>query len=250
MSGFAPIAPGSDSWNAHCCIPRHRHQRAYAAVILSGGYEECGSRGRYRVHSGCVLLHRTFDAHLDRFDGHGAQILNVLLDEEPQFGLGAVADPDLIARTAGKDPTAAASALREQLVPIVPRTADWPDLLARDLLENPQLRLDGWAERYGLAPETLSRGFGKVFGTSPAAFRAEARTQGALALIEAGGASLAAVAASAGFADQAHMTRAVSALTGRPPGYWLRSNRFKTLRAASPYKEAWLPTSLRRRDCG
>lgn len=218
-------------------------------MILSGGYEESGSRGRYRARCGQVLLHRMFDAHLDRFEAQGAQILNLLLDEPSAFGLGVVADPDAIARVAEKDSAAAAGVLREQLEPVEPRPADWPDLLARDLLDDPQLRLDEWAARYGLAPATLSRGFGKVFGTSPAAFRAEARTQSALALIAAGTAPLAGISATTGFADQAHMTRAVSALTGRPPGYWLRSNRFKTLCGSTSYKEAWLPTSPPRRAC-
>ena len=44
----------------------------------------------------------------------------------------------------------------------------------------------------------------------------------------AGAASLAAVAAQHGFADQAHMTRSVRAVTGLPPGAWRRSNPFKT----------------------
>jgi transcriptional regulator GlxA family with amidase domain len=42
---------------------------------------------------------------------------------------------------------------------------------------------------------------------------------------------LARIAAEAGFADQAHMTRALGALTGRCPGHWRRSNKFKTASA-------------------
>src|SRR5215469_7136688 len=138
MSGFASILEGSATWSAGCSIPRHRHARAYAAVILSGGYEESGSFGRYRVRSGQVLLHRAFDAHLDRFEPSGAQIVNLLLDEGPGFGWGRVADPDAIARVAEKDAGSAVAALNEQLEPLEPRPSDWPDFLARDLLENPQ----------------------------------------------------------------------------------------------------------------
>jgi AraC-like DNA-binding protein len=228
MSSLTCIVHGRETWAAHCSLPRHRHARAYAAVILSGGYQESGSRGRYRVGCGHVLLHRTFDAHVDRFESRGAQILNLLLDEEPVFGLGLVADPDAIARSAENDPAAAARALREQMTPLEPEAADWPDLLARELLADPQLRLDEWAERHGLTPATVSRGFGKVFETTPAGFRAEARAHRAFALLAAASASLAGIAVAAGFADQAHMTRAIHALTGRPPGYWLRSNWFKT----------------------
>lgn len=228
MHGFASIIQGSATWSAGCSIPRHRHARAYAAVVLSGGYEESGSFGRYRVCSGQVLLHRAFDAHLDRFDPSGAHILNLLLEEEPAFGWGRLADPDAIARVAEKDAGSAVSALGEQIEPLAPRPSDWPDLLARDLLENPQLRLGDWAVRYGLAPATLSRRYGMIFATSPATFRAEARAQRALALMACGIQSLAEIAIAAGFADQSHMTRAIGVLTGRPPGHWRRSNRFKT----------------------
>jgi AraC-like DNA-binding protein len=238
MSRFASIVQGRDTWNAHCRIPRHRHEPAYAAVVLAGAYQESGSRGRYRVGSGQVLLHRSFEAHVDRFESQGAHILNLLLDEEPLFELGFVRDPDAIARAAERDAAAAARGLREQLAPIEPPLADWPDLLARDLLEDPQLRLDEWAERHGLTPATVSRGFGKVFETSPAAFRAEARAHRAWAQMAAGGLSLAGIAAGTGFADQAHMTRAIRALTGRPPGHWLRSNWFKTQPMASSISEA------------
>jgi len=220
MSRFAPVTEGTDNWCGPCNVPRHRHDRAYAALILSGSYEESGSFGRYRVRPGQVLLHRRFDAHLDRFESGGAHIVNVLLCAEPAFGLGCVTDADAIARLSEHDPVATAAALAEQLRPVPPPITDWPDLLARDLRDDPQLSLHDWAMRHHLAPETLSRGFRKVFATPPAGFRAEARTQDALGLIAKGSSPLAAVAAATGFADQAHMTRAITALTGRPPGYW------------------------------
>jgi hypothetical protein len=38
--------------------------------------------------------------------------------------------------------------------------------------------------------------------------------------------------AAAGFADQAHMSRAIRVLTGATPGNWRRSNSFKTAKTA------------------
>jgi len=109
---------GRDSWGADCSLPRHRHFEPYAALILSGGYEESGSFGRYRVRAGQVLLHRMFDAHFDRFHRCGACVLNLLLDEDPDCGLGSVADPDAIARLAEADSRAATAALKQQLCPL------------------------------------------------------------------------------------------------------------------------------------
>lgn len=232
IAGFAQAASGREDWPASQRVPRHRHGHAYAAVVLAGSYEECGSRGRFRVGAGDVLLHDAFEAHLDRFHSCGAQILNLVdTDLMRNFAVGHVGDPDAIARAAERDLHEATTLLREQLRESARAQEDWPDILARDLQRDPGCRLDCWAAKRGLASETISRGFGKVFGIAPAAFRAETRARRALARIVGSDAALAAIAAAEGFADQAHMSRAVRALTGMPPGAWRRSNSFKTVPA-------------------
>ena len=232
MANLARTSSGRECWISNQQIPRHRHAEAYAAVILAGGYEECGGRGRFRVGPGDVLLHDAFDAHLDRFSVAGAHILNLILPDPVQpYHLGRIDDPDLIARAAERDPVQAREALGEQLRVVSPPIwEEWTDELACRLLDDPACRLDTWADDHGLSAETVSRGFGKVFGVAPAAFRAEMRVHRALVLLATSDRSLAAIAASAGFADQAHMCRGVRALTGLPPNAWRRSNSFKTVR--------------------
>jgi AraC-like DNA-binding protein len=227
--GFAKISIGREILPANQRLRRHRHDRAYAAIVLSGGYEECGSRGRFGVEAGDVLLHYAFDAHLNAIRRRGAQILNLVdTGSMGNSAIGHVGDPDAIARAAERDFAEAGALLSEQLCGIDRAPEDWPDILARDLTDDPGLRLDCWAKQYGLAPETISRGFGRVFGIPPASFRAEARARRAFALITESSASLAAIAAVGGFADQAHMCRSVRALTGSSPSAWRRSNPFKT----------------------
>jgi AraC-like DNA-binding protein len=221
---FAPTRLGRERHCALGFIPRHRHEHPYAALVLQGSYEESGSGGRYRVQAGEALLHRRFEAHLDRFAASGAQVLNLPLTDNPWLSHGRLSDPDAIVRAAERDGRAAAVMLLEQLRPVAPTAGDWPDLLARQLLVESGLSLGDWAARHGLAQATVSRGFQQVFGTAPAQFRGEARAHRALERIHASATPLCAIAAEAGFADQAHMTRAVRALTGRPPGYWRRSN--------------------------
>lgn len=232
MRGFASVIAGRERWSAHAAVPRHRHEQAYAAIVLAGGYEECGSHGRFRVGPGDVLLHGRFDAHLDRFSTAGADILNLIVPALglPRFRRGRVADADAVARLAQHDRRAAGDELVRQL-----RAQshdcddlDWPDLLAAELLRDPSCRLDAWARRNGLAAATVSRGFGRTFGVTPAAFRLEARTQLAFTRIVTSTQPLADLAQATGFADQAHLTRAVKALTGVPPAAWRPSNRFKT----------------------
>lgn len=229
MDSFASVASGRQRWEAGSAVARHRHDRAYAAVVLAGGYEECGSRGRFFVGAGDVLLHGDFDSHLDRFSRNGAQLLNLVMPGlRAGFGLGRIADPDGIARAAERDPLEARTLLAEELREAEVPSRDWHDLLARDLARDPDCSLQDWARTHGLAAETLSRGFAKVFGITPARFRLETRTRRALALIAAGGTPLAEVAAACGFADQSHLSRALRACTGQPPGGWRRSNPFKT----------------------
>lgn len=230
VNGFARVATGWQVRQTGELIPRHRHREAYAAVVLSGGYEECGNRGRFRVGPGDVLLHGAFDAHLNRFPRQGARILNLL---DPgrlvTSGYGRVIDPDAIVRAAERDRAEALALLHMQFQSVPGGIGDWPDALARDLLADPACRLDRWARSHGLTAETLSRGFRKRFGVTPAFFRAESRFTRAFDLILDTQASLAAIAAEAGFADQAHMSRALRQFTGDSPSAWRRSSPFKTV---------------------
>jgi AraC-like DNA-binding protein len=108
---------------------------------------------------------------------------------------------------------------------------DWPDLLAHALRCDPGLSIKRWADRHGLASGTVSRGFGQAYGTSPARFRLESRAREACRAVTATAEPCAMIAADLGFADQAHMSRAVKQLSGLPPAQ-LRtsaSNRFKTI---------------------
>jgi len=80
--------------------------------------------------------------------------------------------------------------------------------------------LETWARLHRLSPETISRGFKRVFGVAPRRFRAEVRAQRALHAVLKGRESLSQVAIAEGFSDQSHMTRAVVALTGKTPRMW------------------------------
>ncbi len=217
MGGLVDIDEGLEKWPGGCAVPRHVHRAPYAAVVISGGYEECGSRGRFQVRCGDVLVHTAFDTHLDRFHSRGAVIVNVQI-AGLAASYGRIADPDSIARLAARDFAAAAHSLREQFRPAQPAAGDWPDLLADHLICDPDTQLNEWADCHALAAETLSRGFKKVFGVTPARFRHEVRVRRALAMIKQESAPLCAIAAAAGFSDQAHMSRAIRTFTGRTPG--------------------------------
>jgi AraC-like DNA-binding protein len=165
-------------------LERHQHAHGYIAVVLSGGYEEAGDRGCFRVQAG--------------------------------------RDADSIVRLAEKDASKALAEVIEATVSARRSVQDWPHALAEALREDLHLRLDAWASEQGLADATVSRGFGRVFGISPKAYRAKQRAQMALRLALQSDHALTDVAITTGFSDQAHMTRTVHAMTGWTPGAWRR----------------------------
>ncbi|MES2036052.1 MAG: AraC family transcriptional regulator [Pseudomonadota bacterium] len=209
--------------------PRHRHDHAYAALVLAGDYVEAGDAGRRHVSPGDVILHDRFEAHANRFGGRGATVLNLPLPQgwTPAAAFMRLADPDAVVRAAERCAREAVTLMLAGLHGAPVQAADWPDLLAEALRSDDAPSLGDWARKNGLAAATVSRGFRQAFGVAPVRYRAEVRGLAAWRGL-ADDLSLADLAAQTGFADQAHMTRAIVALTGRPPGAWRRSNRFKT----------------------
>src|ERR1700690_2957237 len=212
-------------------LGRHVHEEAYAALVLSGGYEEAGDHGRFQVNAGNVVFHEQFEAHLDRFSETGAVVLNLRLPIGCAYtpGIARGSDADSVARVAERSRRDAIDLLFSASMSEMPRPADWPDELAEALMRNPSLKLSQWREKNGIAPWAVSRGFALVFGISPEAFRARTRARHALKFIRDTRAPLTSIAIELGFADQSHMTRSVKQFTGIGPQAWRSAaNRFKT----------------------
>ena len=196
---------------------RHHHLRGYAALLVSGACDEAGDCGRFRARAGDVLVHLPFEAHQDRIGPYGARIINFHLDDLPNATFGFVADIDIIVRANERDPAEAASLLCEQFHAHQTAHRDWPDLLADELSRPYSMRLDHWAEIQGLNPNSLSRGFKLAYGITPRRFRFEQMVSRAARSTMTSEEALSMIAADAGFADQAHMTRAISGMFGVSP---------------------------------
>jgi AraC-like DNA-binding protein len=225
---FRRITPGIETLPSHFSLPRHRHLRAYATVVLAGCFEESGYTGRIRATAGDVLIHAELDCHANDTVSAGVKLIR--LDWTDTSGIGGLYhlnDVDELARVAEKDVAAAKSllelALRKKGLPSPGRKNDWPDLLLGDLARDASLEIGGWAELNGLARETVSRGFASAYGITASVLRAELRARSAWLRITRGGDGLSRIAAETGFADQAHMTRWIRRITGAPPAFWRRS---------------------------
>lgn len=199
-------------------MARHRHRQAYVALVLAGSYVEAGDCGRFRVEAGRAVIHGPYESHQDEFFGSGAKVLNLpVLGVGSDAPLGHVDDADAIARLAERDIDEAAELLRKTFRPSTDRLNDWPDLLAASLAAEPSLNLKDWAEALRITPQSLSRGFRRAYGVSPKRYRLEQRALRALRRLPGWQGSIAGLAAEIGFADQAHLTRALVAITGQAP---------------------------------
>jgi len=213
-------------------VPRHQHAAAYVTLLLEGAYEQFAYAGRLRLQAGDILVQPTFDCHADLMCSPGLQLIR--LPWRAEASLGGVfrgRRVDDIHRTALKDAHMAREMLEAELrgaSPLPPAEQDWSDRLATDLAAEPRLRINAWAQSQGLSREHVARRFHATFGVTPSQFRGELNARSVWFRIVGTSEPLSRIAAESGYADQAHMTRAVRALTGAPPAAWRRSHCFKT----------------------
>lgn len=225
---FRQVTPGIETLPCSFSLPRHRHLRPYATVVLAGSFDESGYNGRIRATAGDVLIHPALDCHGNQMVSAGVKLIRLNWpDTSGSGGLYHLDDVDELARAAEKDVVAAMhllkGTLRERGLASTGKKNDWPDLLLSDMAKNSSTEIGLWAEVNGLARETVSRGFAVAYGIAPSILRAELRARSAWLRITRGSDCLCTIAAETGFADQAHMTRWIHRITGAPPTAWRRA---------------------------
>lgn len=194
-------------------IPAHRHLSPYATLLLEGGYCEAGESGRWNVEPGMLIVHARGESHADWFGSQATHLVDFAISEDIEPG---VYRPDNVDELVG---SIGSNGRPLELGPLeaVAGQADWPDLLAAEIRCDTRLSLGAWADRHGVRPETVSRGFLRAYGVSPAAYRTGVKVKAVVAALHEGGDSLAELAAEQGFADQPHMNRVVRGATGHTP---------------------------------
>jgi AraC-like DNA-binding protein len=225
---FRRITPGIETLPCSFSLPRHRHLRAYATVVLEGSFEESGYVGRIRATPGDVLIHPALDCHANMMVSAGVKLIRLeWLDITGIGGLYHLDEVDELARTAERDVLEARllleRCLRKASTPSPGKRDDWPDLLLEDLGRDSSMQIGAWAETKGLARETVPRGFAAAYQVTPSVLRAELRARTAWLRITRGSDCLCRIAVETGFADQAHMTRWIHRMTGAPPAAWRRN---------------------------
>ncbi|MEO5867997.1 MAG: helix-turn-helix transcriptional regulator [Sphingomonas sp.] len=212
-------------------VPWHQHNGAYAAIILDGGYEEAGDEGRYQVTAGDVIVHPPFSAHIDRVNVKGATVVNVPLSARAALSLssGRVADNEQMLWDIRSNAGDVATILTAAILPAAPKN-DLPDALAAAISRDPSMSLGLYADASGASERTLRRQFALTYGITSKHFRARAKAKRAWEQITYMNKALVDIALDVGFADQAHMSRAIRWLTGYSPKQWRLADTSKTRR--------------------
>jgi AraC-like DNA-binding protein len=199
----------------------HDHAAPYAALVLEGGYAEAGDGGRYLAAPGHVVIHSPFSAHADHVGATGAVVVNLPLSVADSLTLrtGVVADPEDVLRRYTEDPSSLGETLRASTTPLA-MLDDLPDRFAAALERPDAARITDWAATNAVSSRTITRHFTAAFGIAPASYRWRAKVRAAWRLLVTTDLPLVTVAHELGFADQAHMSRSIRRLTGRPPNWW------------------------------
>lgn len=232
------IRSGLDYLSAIRHVSRHRHFDAYATLVLHGSFEQVSYAGRLQLQAGDLLIQPTFDCHADRMISRSLVLCR--LPWRPEAGYGGIyrnCRVDVAQALAERDIREAVSFLENELdrATFIPSaTLDWVDELASDLRSDARIRVAQWARAKGVTREHVSRSFSSVYGASPAQFRFELTARTAWLRTVGTKERLSKIAADLGFSDQAHMTRAVKALTGQPPVQWRRGLLSQKSTSAKP----------------
>lgn len=206
----------------------HRHAEARLILFVSGRYRERAVgeseifgpgdiivRPAFYAHDGCALTSDTRYVHFwprpgamhAFFAHHGWQARRATYRGDWRDLVLAARDPDAGDMLLSADTNPLALLSRDSLA----------DDVALELSNAEAPRLRDVAEARNISPSDLTRRFALAFGMNPNRYRQHARVQAALRLLAETGASLAQIAAQAGFSDQSHLGRALRAATGCTP---------------------------------
>ena len=229
-------------------IPSHVHDRPFVCIVASGGFVERSGRATAECGIGTVIWHPGGDAHEDRFGQRGGTCLGLdfdsawldrftdaeplphawMFDQSPQtawLGNQIVLElerADALSSNALEGLTLALVAtLARSAGPIPPRRPAWLDsaiIRLRDEFRDPptvaELARDASVHR-----SHFSRVFHHHMRTTVAEFVRRLRIEWAShELRRSSSLSLADISLLAGFADQAHFSRAFRWVMGCPPG--------------------------------
>lgn len=236
-------------YGGHEALPQHAHERACIVVLFEGSFtEEYVERGR-SCTAPTILIRPPAEPHADRFGKDGGRVLNVEIpDGWPAHGR-AVELPHFSHEIRGPERERLAVRLLHEfdrgatgarrVIPALVSEAltAWIRTSSARALQPPAVRrarsliehrfrsawsLSRVAAQVGMHPASLARAFRRCHGESLGQYVRRLRVRMACRLLSRTDASLAEVAVTVGFWDQAHFTRSFRAVTGITPAKFVR----------------------------
>jgi AraC family transcriptional regulator len=227
-------------------IPRHSHAAAYLCYVRSGGYTETYDSKTRACGPRTVAFHPGGEEHAEEFGDRPAHSFNIelppaflsrhceclpLLDGQAEFrgeplaGLAARLYREFLESADGLTLECLLSELlaqglgqlRGEVRAGVPRWLERARESLHDRFRD-RIRLADLARDAGVHPIYLASAFRRHYRASVGEYARRLRVEFAARELEQPGLTLADIAAAAGFADQAHLTRVFKEYTGLTPG--------------------------------
>jgi AraC family transcriptional regulator len=228
-------------------IPRHAHDLPSFYVVLEGGLVEYAGRTERELQPSSVVFTPAGDVHSNVFQRAGGRCF--LVEFTPQWADRLVDCDAMLERPRSGDqgelaplavrvyrefrdadrmsPLAVEGLTLELLAEFARRWEDRPEVRAPGWLRNARdlvhdrftetVTVGGIAGEVGVHPTRLVRAFRRHFRCSPAEYQRRLRVEHASRLLATTARTLADIALSSGFADQAHFSRAFKKHTGLTP---------------------------------
>lgn len=215
-------------------IPRHAHERAHVVLVVAGAYEERTRRGSVRWLASSAVVHPAGEEHEDRFGASGGRTFQVELDRplaavptsEQLFAVVHALRRELYAWD--EVSPLAVEGLALQLDAEVARARKGrPSELARaleylDANFREPIRIADVSRAVEMSPRRLVRLLRASCRCTLAEYVRRRRVEYACRLLAETDASIAEIAAAAGFADHAHLTRSFRRQLGTVPSAYRR----------------------------
>ncbi|MFD1951471.1 helix-turn-helix transcriptional regulator [Sphingomonas arantia] len=232
-------------------VRRHTHDEAHFVLVLAGGYMSSASGAPLVSDTPVLIYNPPGTTHRDRFHAGRGRFLAISGGTGAEAAARCMRDPyayRLACDIADRIDAATAFGLEARALQLhgialplssdeARTTAHPPAWLSRAVemiftCDLPELSVGSVAAEVGVHPVHLARVFRRFLGCAPGDYLRGRRLERAAAMLGRGVASLADVAHSAGFADQAHLTRAFRSRLDITPAQWRRSRHVARIQDA------------------